>query len=91
MNNYDKYKFLREELKPPRFIDENEEIQWFTTQLYGLYKQSYRLRQENKQLQQRIDEAIEYIKNNSCGDLAITFGKDLLEILKGNNNCHKLI
>ena len=55
MNNYDKYKFLKEELKAPRFIDENEEIQWFTTQLYGLYKQSYRLRQENKQLKEKIN------------------------------------
>lgn len=38
-----------------------------------------------EELQERIDKAIEYIENNSCGDLAITFGKDLLEILKGSD------
>lgn len=68
MNNYDKYKFLKEELKAPRFIDENEEIQWFTTQLYGLYKQSYRLRQENQllkiQVSSREEVANKYKKNN---------------------------
>lgn len=54
MKNYDKYKVLKEELKAPRFENEDEEIEWFTTQLYGLYKQSYRLRQENQQLKEEI-------------------------------------
>jgi len=40
---------------------------------------------ENEELKERIDKAIEYIENNSCGDLAITFGKDLIEILKGSD------
>lgn len=53
MKNYDKYKVLKEELKAPKFENEDEEIEWFTTQLYGLYKQSYRLRQENQQLKER--------------------------------------
>lgn len=43
------------------------------------------LQQENSQLKQRIDKTIEYINNNSCGDLKVTFGKELLEILKGDN------
>lgn len=60
MNNYDKYKFLKEELKAPRFENEDEEIEWFTTQLYGLYKQSYRLRQENKRLNKSLEELSQY-------------------------------
>lgn len=60
MNNYDKYKFLKEELKAPRFENEDEEIEWFTTQLYGLYKQSYRLREENKRLNKSLEELSQY-------------------------------
>lgn len=54
MKNYDKYKVLKEELKAPRFENEDEEIEWFTIQLYGLYKQSYRLRKENQDLKEKI-------------------------------------
>lgn len=51
------------------------------------YKQMYEMEKAlfiNADL--KIERAIEYIENNFCGDLAITFGKDLLEILKGDNN-----
>ena len=34
----------------------------------------------------RNEKAIEYIENNSCGNLSITFGNELLEILKGGEN-----
>jgi hypothetical protein len=77
MNNYDKYKFLKEELKAPRFIDETEEIQWFTTQLYGLYKQSYRLREENKQLNEMFEDSKTYSK-----EFLYNHNKNLLEANK---------
>ena len=50
MNKYEKYKFLKEELKAPRFENEDEEIEWFAVQFYGLYNQALRLRQENNRL-----------------------------------------
>lgn len=41
------------------------------------------LENQNVELQQRIDKAIEYIKENTCWDLRTS---KVLEILKGDNN-----
>lgn len=78
MNKYEKYKFLKEELKAPRFENEDEEVEWFAVQLYDLYNQALRLRQENRQLKEeneyfitklaeyavKIDKAIEYLEEH---------------------------
>lgn len=93
MNNYDKYKFLKEELKAPRFENEDEEIEWFTTQLYGLYKQSYRLRQENQQLKEQNEflikrenklQQIEMMFKNRSVDLE-ELSNLILEKMKGKD------
>ena len=61
----------------------NKEEKCEMKHLYDLYEQALK---DYEELQQRIDKAIEYIETNNCGDLKITFGKDLLEILKGDSN-----
>ena len=62
MNKYEKYKFLKEELKAPRFENEDEEIEWFAVQLYGLYNQALRLRQENNSLIYRLNYLFELLR-----------------------------
>ena len=56
MNNFEKYTFIKEKLNAPRFNNEDEEIEWFTKHLYGLYNQASRLREENNNYIARIDK-----------------------------------
>ena len=42
-----------------------------------------KLREENKKLQKRIDNAIEYINNSSCFDGSYMTKHDLLMLLSG--------
>ena len=56
MNNFEKYTFIKEKLNTPRFDNEDEEIDWFTKHLYGLYNQASRLREENNNYMARIDK-----------------------------------
>ena len=68
MINFKKYRFLKEKLNAPRFDNEDEEIDWFTTQLYGLYKQANRLREENNDYKEIFDKIKEMFKEESHED-----------------------
>ena len=61
MNNFEKYTFIKEKLNAPRFDNEDEEIDWFTKHLYGLYNQASRLREENNHYIARIDKQKEVL------------------------------
>ena len=53
----------------------NEIVKYFDTLQNSLQTQC-------QSLQTKIDEAIEFINNKSLGNLKITFGKELLQILE---------
>ena len=61
MNSFEKYRFIKEKLNAPRFDNEDEEIDWFTKHLYGLYNQASRLREENNNYIARIDKQKEVL------------------------------
>ena len=88
MNKYEKYKFLKEELKAPRFENEYEEIEWFAVQLYGLCNQASRLREENEKLKDNWNKLKEWLSEQpifdylSPADIKIK----MQELEKGDSN-----
>lgn len=49
-----------------------------------IFKYVQTLEEQYADSKNRINKAIEYIENNSCGNIKITYGKELLKILKGD-------
>lgn len=63
----------------------NNEIEQINLRVQAFKEQKYNeLLKENKDLQQRINEAIQYVKNNIVYDTGKPYRRDLLQILGGD-------